>query len=71
VKTEAQQRRHPADPIPRASELNRIILATDANFVLHDNPAVKYLARRFVHCRPGLCGRDNARTQDPPWPPGW
>jgi AcrR family transcriptional regulator len=39
------------DPVQLAFELNGIILATDANFVLHDNPAVLDLARQVVHRR--------------------
>jgi AcrR family transcriptional regulator len=42
------------DPDQLAFELNGIILATDANFVLHDNPAVLDLARQVVHRRLGL-----------------
>ncbi len=42
------------DPEQLAFELNGIILATDANFVLHDNPAVLDLARHVVHRRLGL-----------------
>jgi AcrR family transcriptional regulator len=42
------------DPVQLAFELNGIILATDANFVLHDNPAVLGLARQVVRRRLGL-----------------
>ena len=42
------------DPDRLAFELNGIILAADANFVLHDNPAVLDLARQVVHRRLGL-----------------
>ena len=45
------------DPDRLALELNGIILATDANFVLHDNPAVVDLARQVVHRRLGIAGR--------------
>jgi len=44
------------DPDRLAFELNGIILATDANFVLHDNPAVVDLARQVVHRRLGIAG---------------
>ena len=44
------------DPAQLAFELNGIILATDANFVLRDDPAVLDLARRVVRRRPGLTG---------------
>ena len=42
------------DPDRLAFELNGIILATDASFVLQDNPAVLDLARQVVHRRLGL-----------------
>jgi len=42
------------DAILLAFELNGIILAADANFVLHDNPAVLDLARQVVRRRLGL-----------------
>ena len=42
------------DPTELAFELNGIILATDASFVLHDDPAVLELARRVVRRRLGL-----------------
>jgi AcrR family transcriptional regulator len=42
------------DPGRLAFELNGIILAADANFVLHDDPAVLDLARDVVHRRLGL-----------------
>jgi AcrR family transcriptional regulator len=41
------------DPDRLAFELNGIILATDTNFVLHDDPAVLDLARQIVHRRLG------------------
>jgi AcrR family transcriptional regulator len=43
------------DPGRLAFELNGIILATDANFVLHDDAAILDLARQVVHrrLRPG------------------
>jgi len=44
------------DAILLAFELNGIILAADANFVLHDNPAVLDLARQVVRRRLGLSG---------------
>ena len=54
--TAIAQHERPAgeDPDRLAFELNGIILATDANFVLHDNPAVLDLARQVVHRRLGL-----------------
>jgi AcrR family transcriptional regulator len=51
------------DPARLAFELNGIILATDANFVLHDDPAVLDLARQVVRRRLGLSGKDNAATR--------
>jgi AcrR family transcriptional regulator len=42
------------DPTELAFELNGIILATDASFVLRDDPAVLELARRVVRRRLGL-----------------
>jgi AcrR family transcriptional regulator len=42
------------DPVQLAFELNGIILAADANFVLHGDPAVLDLARQVVHRRLGL-----------------
>jgi AcrR family transcriptional regulator len=42
------------DPDRLAFELNGIILATNASFVLHDDPAVLDLARQVVHQRLGL-----------------
>ena len=42
------------DPQRLAFELNGIILATDTNFVLHDDPAVLDLARQVVLRRLGL-----------------
>ena len=41
------------DPDLLAFELNGIILATDTNFVLHDDPAVLELARQIVRQRLG------------------
>jgi AcrR family transcriptional regulator len=54
--TAIEQQELPADEDPGrlAFELNGIILATDANFVLHDNPAVLDLARQVVRRRLGL-----------------
>jgi Tetracyclin repressor-like, C-terminal domain len=48
------------DPGQLAFELNGIILATDANFVLHDDSAVLDLARQVVRRRLGLGGDGNA-----------
>ena len=42
------------DPDQLAFELNGICLAADANFVLHDNPAVLDLARQVARRRLGL-----------------
>jgi AcrR family transcriptional regulator len=42
------------DPGRLAFELNGIILATDTNFVLHDDPTVLDLARQVVRQRLGL-----------------
>jgi AcrR family transcriptional regulator len=44
------------DPDRLAFELNGIMLATDTNFVLHDDPAVLELARQIVHRRLGVDG---------------
>jgi AcrR family transcriptional regulator len=44
------------DPARLAFELNGIILAADASFVLHDDPAVLDLARQVVRRRLGLNG---------------
>jgi AcrR family transcriptional regulator len=51
--TAIEQNELPADEDPDrlAFELNGIILATDANFVLHDDPAILDLARQVVHHR--------------------
>ncbi len=51
------------DPDRLAFELNGIILAADANFVLHDDPAVLDLARQVVHRRLGLGSGSDAGTQ--------
>jgi AcrR family transcriptional regulator len=48
------QLRPDEDPDQLAFELNGICLAADANFVLHDNPAVLDLARQVVRRRLGL-----------------
>ena len=48
------------DPDRLAFELNGIILAADAGFVLHDNPAVLDLARQVVWRRLGLDSDGNA-----------
>ncbi len=53
---EQNQLPHGEDAILLAFELNGIILAADANFVLHDNPAVLDLARQVVRRRLGLSG---------------
>jgi AcrR family transcriptional regulator len=50
------------DPAQLAFELNGIILATDANFVLRDDPAVLDLARRVVRRRLGLGGDGTSGT---------
>ena len=51
------------DPGHLAFELNGIILAADANFVLHDDPAVLDLARQVLRRRLGLgSGKDKAAT---------
>jgi hypothetical protein len=42
------------DPDRLAFEVNGIILAADASFVLHDDPAVLDLARQVVYQRLGL-----------------
>jgi hypothetical protein len=47
------------DPNRLAFELNGIILATDANFVLRDDPAVLDLARQIVRRRLGLGDHGN------------
>ena len=63
--TAIEQKELPADEDPDrlAFELNGIILAADANFVLQDNPAVLDLARQVVHRRLGLDGsRDPGQT---------
>jgi len=51
-----QQRELPAgeDPDRLAFELNGVIRAADANFVLHDNRAVLDLARQVMHRRLSL-----------------
>jgi AcrR family transcriptional regulator len=48
------------DPDQLAFELNGICLAADANFVLHDNPAVLDLARQVARRRLGLGTDGNA-----------
>jgi AcrR family transcriptional regulator len=60
--TAIAQQELPADDDPSrlAFELNGIILAADANFVLHDDPAVLDLARQVVRRRLGLSDKDNA-----------
>ena len=50
------------DPDKLAFELNGVILAADANFVLHDDAAVLDLARQVVRRRLGLSGKGNAAT---------
>ena len=52
------------DPDRLAFELNGIILAADATFVLHDDPGVLDLARQVVHQRLGF-GPPPARAQRP------
>ena len=51
------------DPGRLAFELNGVILATDASFVLHDTPAVLDLARQVVRRRLGLKDSRNARRR--------
>jgi AcrR family transcriptional regulator len=59
--TAIEQQELPAreDPARLAFELNGIILATNASFVLHDDPAVLDMARQVVRQRLGL---DNGRN---------
>ena len=54
--TALEQHELPAreDPDRLAFELHAILLAADAKFVLHDDPAVLDLARQVVHQRLGL-----------------
>jgi AcrR family transcriptional regulator len=61
--TAVEQNELPAgeDPGQLAFELNGIILAADANFVMHDDPAVLDLARQVVHRRLGLAGSTPSR----------
>jgi AcrR family transcriptional regulator len=61
--TAVEQNELPAgeDPGQLAFELNGIILAADANFVLHDDPAVLDLARQVVHRRLGPAGATPSR----------
>jgi AcrR family transcriptional regulator len=61
--TAIEQHELPAsdDPGRLAFELNGIILATNASFVLHDDPAVLDLARQIVHQR---LGPGNGRNAD-------
>ena len=60
--TAIEQHELPAsdDPDRLAFELNGIILATNASFVLHDDPAVLDLARQVVRQRLGLGNGRNA-----------
>jgi AcrR family transcriptional regulator len=51
------------DPDQLAFELNGICLAADANFVLHDDPAVLDLARQVVRHRLGLSHDGNAARE--------
>ena len=51
------------DPGRLAFELNGIILATDANFVLRDDPAVLDMARQVVRHRLGLSDDGSAARQ--------
>ena len=53
------------DPNRLAFELNGIILATDANFVLRDDPAVLELARQIVRRRLGLSDHGNPPVHRP------
>ena len=61
--TAIEQNELPAGEVPGqlAFELNGIILATDANFVLHGDSAVLGLARQVVHRRLGLDGTTPSR----------
>ncbi len=56
VATAVEQHELPAseDPDRLAFELHATLLAADARFVLHDDPAVLDLARQVVHQRLGL-----------------
>jgi AcrR family transcriptional regulator len=67
--TAIEQNELPAgeDPDRLAFELNGIILAADANFVLHDNPAVLDMARQVAHRRLGL-DSDGQPVSPPPAP---
>jgi AcrR family transcriptional regulator len=60
--TALEQHELPAreDPGRLAFELYGIMLAADANFVLHDDPAVLDLARQIVRQRLGLANGGNA-----------
>jgi AcrR family transcriptional regulator len=60
--TALEQHELPAreDPDWLAFELHAILLAADAKFVLHDDPAVLDLARQVVHQRLGLGTSGNA-----------
>ena len=60
--TAAEQHELPAreDPDRIAFELHAILLAADAKFVLHDDPAVLDLARKVVRQRLGLDNDTNA-----------
>jgi hypothetical protein len=60
--TAIEQQELPAreDPDRLAFELYGIMLAADANFVLHDDPTVLNLARQVVRQRLGLGNGGNA-----------
>jgi AcrR family transcriptional regulator len=67
AETAVKQGELPADEDPGqlAFELNGLILVTDTNFVLHDDPAVLDLARQIVRRRLGAGG-----AAAPPGTPG-
>jgi AcrR family transcriptional regulator len=71
---EAQRRHQLAaeeDPDQLAFELNGIILAADANFVLHDDPGALETARRVVRRRLGVApARTPRRARPHPLPAG-
>ena len=68
--TAIEQNELPADEDPDrlAFELNGICLAADANFVLHDNPAVLDMARQVARRRLRPRQRRQGRQTVKPWP---
>jgi AcrR family transcriptional regulator len=58
AETAVEQGELDADPVQLTFELNGIILAADANFVLLGDPRTLALARQVVHRRLGLDARD-------------